>query len=162
MKVIDNFFPIAVFQRIQEHIMSPGTGWYFQNSVAADTDKMSHSNYMHSHMVYENHQPRSSMYDEVLPLVEHPELDVKALLRIMINSYPYTNKILKHAKHTDYEFSHKGAILYLNTCDGYTWCKGEKVYSVANRVLIHDPSIIHHSTTTTTDKRRVICNINYL
>tara|TARA_Y100000401_G_scaffold90009_1_gene75582 strand:+ start:483 stop:791 length:309 start_codon:yes stop_codon:yes gene_type:complete len=102
------------------------------------------------------------MYDEVLPLVEHPELDVKALLRIMVNSYPYTNKILEHAKHSDYEFSHKGAILYLNTCDGYTWCQGEKVYSVANRVLIHDPSIPHHSTTTTNDQRRVICNMNYL
>ena len=68
----------------------------------------------------------------------------------------------KHQKHFDFEFPHKGAILYLNTCDGYTWCQGEKVYSVANRVLLHDPSIPHYSTTTTTDHRRVIVNLNYL
>ncbi len=161
MKVIDNFLPIDVFQNIQRHITSPGTPWFFQNSVADFDDKMTHSNYMYTHMVYEKNQRISSLYDELLPLVEHPELDVKALLRIMINSYPYTNKILKHAKHSDYEYSHKGVILYLNTCDGYTWCQGEKVYSVANRVLIHDPSIPHHSTNTTNDQRRVICNMNY-
>ena len=162
MKVIDNFFPIAVFKRIQEHIMSPGTGWYFQISVAAHTDKMAHSNYMYSHMAYEEHQPRSSLYEELLPLVNHPKFDVKSLMRIIVNSYPYTHELRKHEKHTDYEFSHKGAILYLNTCDGYTWCEGEKIYSVANRVLIHDPSIPHHSTTTTNAQRRVICNMNYL
>ena len=162
MKVIDNFFPIDVFQYIQEQITSPGTGWYFKNSVAALTDKMSLDNYMHSHMVYENHQPCSSLYEELLPLVKHPELKVKSLMRIIVNSYPYTHKLRKHEKHTDYEFSHKGAILYLNTCDGYTWCEGKKIYSVANRVLIHDPSIPHHSTTTTNEQRRVICNMNYL
>ena len=37
-----------------------------------------------------------------------------------------------------------------------------QVYSVANRVLLHDPSIAHYSTTTTTDKRRVIVNLNYI
>jgi len=160
MKVIDNFLPIDVFENIQRHIT--GIPWFFQNSVAGFDDEMSNANYMYTHMIYEKNQRISSLYNELLPLVEHPELDVKALLRIMINSYPYTNKLLKHAKHTDYEYSHKGVILYLNTCDGYTWCQGEKVYSVANRVLIHDPSIPHHSTNTTNDQRRIICNMNYL
>ena len=66
------------------------------------------------------------------------------------------------ADHIDYEFTHKGAILYLNTCDGYTYCDGHKVKSVANRILLHDPSKLHHSTATTDQPRRVICNVNYL
>ena len=162
MKVIDNFLPIDVFQYIQEQITSPGTAWYFKDSVAAHTDDMSFDNYMHSHMVYENHQPCSSMYEELLPLVEHPKLKVKSLLRILVNSYPHTNKILKHDDHVDFDYSHKGAILYLNTCNGYTYCEGEKVFSVANRLLLHDPSKLHHSTTTSNEQRRLICNVNYL
>ena len=65
--------------------------------------------------------------------------------------------------HKDYSFSHSGAILSLNTCDGYTKLKdGTKIDSVANRVLLFDASEEHCSTTTTNVSARINININYI
>ena len=50
----------------------------------------------------------------------------------------------------------------MNTCDGYTKLKdGTKIDSVANRVLLFDPSKEHCSTTTTNVPARFNININY-
>lgn len=160
MEVIDNFLPDITFQKIHEQIMGANIGWYFTPNVADQTDKHALDNYMHFHLAYDNQMPMSTMYEVLLPFIN--QLEVQALMRIIINQYPYTPKLRVHADHKDFDFKHKGAILYLNTCDGYTFCEGEKIESVANRVLIHDPSVPHHSTTTTNDHRRVICNMNFL
>ena len=90
------------------------------------------------------------------------ERDNDKVIDYLNNENSYTDKILKHDDHVDFEYPHKGAILYLNTCDGYTYCEGEKVFSVANRLLLHDPSKLHYSTTTSNEQRRLICNVNYL
>lgn len=160
MKVIDNICPDIDFQNIYNEIMGENFAWYFRPAVAWITDKPSNDNYMFTHLVYADATPVSSLYQVLLPFLR--QLEIKALIRIMINQYPYTPQLKVHADHTDFDYTHKGAILYLNTCDGYTYCQGQKVYSVANRVLLHDPSQKHHSTATTDDQRRVICNINYL
>ena len=161
MHVIDNFLPDEVFKNIYENIMGSNIGWYFVPSVAEQkTDKKANDNYMHYHVAYNNHTPVSTIYEVLLPLLQ--QLDIQALVRIIINQYPYTPKLKIHASHKDFDFKHKGAILYLNTCDGYTYCQGQKVYSVANRVLLHDPSKEHHSSATTNAQRRVICNVNYI
>mgnify|MGYP003116175127 FL=1 len=164
MKVIDNFLPIDVFQNIHREIMGDNLTWLYRPNVAREDDKDELWNYFHSHLAYDEDRPWSTLYDIVFPFIEqvHQVEPLRACMRIMANAYPHTPELKLHQKHTDFDFSHKGAILYLNTCDGYTWCQGEKVYSVANRVLLHDPSIAHYSTTTTTDKRRVIVNLNYI
>ena len=160
MEVIDNFLPDTTFQKIYDEIMGPNIGWYFAPAVAEATDNYSHDNYMHFHVAYNNDVPMSTMYEVLHPLLE--QLKVRSLMRIIVNSYPYTPELKVHADHKDYDFTHKGAILYLNTCDGYTYCDGQKVMSVANRVLLHDPSKLHHSSATTDQPRRIICNVNYL
>ena len=65
--------------------------------------------------------------------------------------------------HFDYPFSHSSALLSLNTCDGYTKLKdGTKIDSIANRILLFDPSEEHCSTTTTNIFARINININYI
>ena len=65
--------------------------------------------------------------------------------------------------HTDYPFPHKSAILYINTCEGYTKLKDRtKISSIANRLLIFDSSEDHCSTTTTDVPARFNININYI
>ena len=65
--------------------------------------------------------------------------------------------------HIDYNFSHSGAILSLNTCDGYTKLEdGTKIDSVANRILLFDPGEEHASTTTTNVSARFNINMNYI
>ena len=64
--------------------------------------------------------------------------------------------------HNDMSYSQFGCILSLNTCDGYTKLKdGTKIDSVANRVLLFDPSEEHCSTTTTNVSARININLNY-
>ena len=68
-----------------------------------------------------------------------------------------------HPMHSDYKFTHSGAILSLNTCDGYTKLKdGTKIDSVANRILFFDAGEKHCSTTTTNTFARFNININYI
>ena len=164
MKVIDNFLPNDVFANIYKVIIEDNLNWAFVNHVAFENEEQKLWNYFYSHMAYDDDRPWSSLYDMVFPFVEQVnKIDlVRSIMRIKVNAYPHTPELKLHQKHTDFDFAHKGAILYLNTCDGYTGCQGEKVYSVANRVLLHDPSIPHYSTTTTTDQRRVIINLNYI
>ena len=68
----------------------------------------------------------------------------------------------KLIKHIDFDFSHKGAILYINSCNGYTKLEdGTKIDSVANRILFFDPSTPHCSTTTSDTTARFNINFNY-
>lgn len=161
MKIIDNFLTDDVFKKIYDIIMGTNIDWHFSPTVAYSSEKEIYENYVNSHLAYTNNQPQSNIYQCLLPLIEDSRLEVKSLMRIIINMYPYTTKIKIHGEHIDYPFKHKGAILYLNSCDGYTFCEGQKVYSKSNRVLLHDPSKYHHSTTTSNKQRRVICNLNY-
>ena len=57
---------------------------------------------------------------------------------------------------------HKGAILYLNTNDGYTCFEdGNKIKSIENRFVAFDSSLKHSGTTCTDEPRRIVLNINY-
>ena len=113
------------------------------------------------HILYADHEPNSTHYKTIIPLLD--KLDVQCLIRIKANLYPNTEILHEHPMHVDRDFSHSGAILSLNTCDGYTKLKdGTKIDSVANRVLLFDSSEEHCSTTTTNVLARINININYI
>ena len=89
--------------------------------------------------------------------------EIKALIRIKINFYPYTKVVEEHAQHRDYLYSHKGAILSLNTCDGFTRMpNGDKIDSVENRIVFFDPVEYHNSSTTSNQKGRYNINFNWI
>jgi len=104
----------------------------------------------------------SPFFEKILPLLD--KLNIKSLIRVKANLYPYSGETLhEHRMHTDYEFPHYAALLSLNTCDGYTKLEdGTKVESIANRILHFDGSQKHCSTTTTSKFARINININYL
>ena len=163
-KVIDNFLDEEYFDSLvslftdKEKTGSGVMPWFFQSDVAGLVEDKIFFLY---HMFYENHVPASDLYEKLIPLLE--KLGVKALMRIKANLYPNTHIIHEHPMHTDYPYSHSGALLSLNTCDGYTKIKdGTKINSVANRVLLFDPSEEHCSTTTTNVLARFNININYI
>ena len=88
-------------------------------------------------------------------------MEAKAFIRIKANLYPRTDTIIHHKDHVDYTFEHKAAILYLNTNDGFTVIGDKKIESVANRMLLFNPQIPHHSTTCTDTQFRSNINFNY-
>ena len=158
-EVIDDFLDKEYFDSLVALTLKD-MPWFLTNAIAKK-DIIEDNIFMLMHMFYINNTPSNPLYDKMVPLLQ--KLEVKCLLRVKANLYPNTEIVHEHPPHTDYNFSHTGAILSLNTCDGYTKLKdGTKIDSVANRVLIFDASEEHCSTTTTNSFARINININYI
>ena len=164
-EVIDNFLPQKEFEKIKLEIMNENMAqWVYTPNVTgmdSEEDNLKKWKYFYmSHAIYSGGIITSPHYDHLIPIFE--QLDIKALIRIKCNMYPNTQEIYEHDKHTDYDFSHKAAILYINTCDGYTkLADGTKIDSVENRMLLFDASTPHQSTTTSNTTARFNINFNY-
>ena len=169
-KVIDNFLDKEYFDTLFNLFTDkvsqgcPEMSWYLQSDIEnigkRKLEKEDKLFYM-THIIYDNNKPNSDHYETMIPLLD--KLKTKCLIRIKANLYPNTEKLHEHQMHTDYLFLHSGAILSLNTCDGYTKLKdGTKIDSVANRILLFDASEEHCSTTTTNVFARFNININYI
>ena len=111
-------------------------------------------------MFYNNNAPMSPYCDKLHPILD--KLGGRCLIRIKANLYPNTEILHEHPMHEDTDYPSSGAIFSLNTCDGYTKLQdGTKINSVANRMLLFNPSEKHCSTTTTNVPMRFNININY-
>ena len=115
-------------------------------------------------MYLKNWKTFYKLKEEPLPRGQFLEILPDKLIQIKINFYPNTPEICEYDYHVDYEYPHKGAILSLNTCDGYTKLRetDTKYPSVANTLLQFDSSKDHCGTTTTNALGRFNVNINYL
>ena len=176
VKTIQDFLPKQSFNRLSQIIFAPTFSWYLTTSVASPYLKSKENSklfYM-SHLVYEKEKydkinPNDQAIIDLLLGKLEPEERFLAisqeeeLIRMKINFYPNTTELHEHDYHRDYEYSHMGAILSLNTCDGYTQIRetDTKYYSWANTLLTFDPSEEHCSTTTTNAIGRFNININY-
>lgn len=170
MKVIDNFYSEQSFNRIVEMFEAPITGWTLSHGITKSEDLKKHlDNYYFVHTVYKDLCPRSGWFEELIDVIQNPlyellGLNMGVLTRIKCNLYPRTAVINKHPWHVDsVNKKQHGALLMINTCDGYTGFKdGTEVESVANRLVIFDAEKEHHSTSTTNASYRMTMNINYV
>ncbi len=176
-KVIDNFLPRIEFQEVKKNIVENYTiDWHYSKHVSTSESKIYVASrekekeqlwtwYM-VHDVYRYSRPKSDyfepLYQAFVPKFE--ELDIfKALTRIKINFYPYTETVREHEMHQDKDWHIKAGLFSLNTCDGYTKLEdGTKIDSVENRMLIFDASQLHCSTTTSNTEARYNINFNFL
>ena len=172
-KIIDDFLPSEIFTKIRiallpsyEEVKKEETSktpieifhplWTYNPVVNHNSNKNWKLFYMF-HLVY-NHTILSPFYDILHPVCEL--LSIKSLIRIKCNLYPNTEIIKENGMHIDYPYLHKIAVLYINSCDGYTKFEdGTKIDSIANRMLIFDGDKMHTSSTTTNEIAR--CNINF-
>ena len=170
VKTIQDFLPKQSFDRLSQIIFAPTFPWYLTTSVASPYLKSKENSklfYM-SHLVYEKEKyVKVNLNDQAIIdlLLEKlaPEEGNLQLIRMKINFYPNTTELHEHDYHRDFEYSHMGAILSLNTCDGYTKIRetDTKYHSWANTLLSFNPSEDHCSTTTTNAIGRFNININY-
>lgn len=172
-KVVDNFLEENEFKYLQNLIVSNDGDrrdfpWKITTDVASETINKDYNskiekqlwNWYAMHPIYHT-VPESPYYDDIFNIFKD-KWYLKSLIRIKVNFYPYTNEIKEHAKHQDYDFSHHGAVFSLNTCDGFTrMSNGDKIDSVANRIVFFDASEYHNSSTTSNQKGRYNINFNY-
>ena len=134
--------------------------WAFNYKVSDRDEEDSMDNYYFIHRLYGENTPISPEYNLIGGILE--QLNCQAVIRARFILYTNVGEFKKHGWHQDYDYTHKAALLYLNTCNGYTGFEDDvKVESVANRMLIFDGSVPHHSTTCTDEKYRYVLSINY-
>lgn len=111
-----------------------------------------------------NRKPELSIF---YPVFEF--LKVNALIRVKCNLTSNTSENFKGIFHQDY-IDYQGeapdskiAILYINTCNGFTLFKdtGERVFSKANRILTFSNTLFHTGVTCTDASSRIVVNFNY-
>ena len=155
----DDFLNQADYDNIKNIILGDEFPWFFQHEVTyLAKDK---SQFFWGHIFFKHNQGITSAFYKILdPILK--KLNFKALIRIKANLYSNQGKIVEHEDHSDFPFAHKGALFSLNTCNGSTILKNNtKISSIANRMLLFNPSIPHRSSTCTDEKTRVNININY-
>tara|TARA_R100001594_G_scaffold32114_1_gene59689 strand:+ start:246 stop:773 length:528 start_codon:yes stop_codon:yes gene_type:complete len=171
--VMDNFLPEEDFKIIQQKLMWGDTvRWVLQDSVSgleeddAGKGAVPNWNFFGVCPVYEFDTPISELFSPLRKTFgsKLEELKIfKSLIRMKINFYPWTYEIKEHDSHTDFPFSHIAGIFSLNTCDGYTgFPNGDRIDSVANRMLFFDGSEPHHSTTTSNAPGRFNIAFNFV
>jgi len=150
MKIIDNVLPQDEFDAIVNAFLKERSlPWFIEENVSGMGIE-DHCYFTHNIKV---------TIKELFPLGEI--LQSKIFYRIKANLYPRTHKVYHHKDHVDGDFPHRGAILYLNTNNGFTVVNGTPVESVANRLLLFDPQIPHHSTTCSDQQYRANINFNF-
>jgi len=158
-EVKDNYFEPSYFLDMQRTFMSPKIPWSFEAKTNNNHPVDDNEFYFHS-LVYMT-EPCLMEYEMFLPLWNL--FQIRSLMRIKANCYPSKENRVVHSPHVDQDFSHKGAIISINSCDGYTILEdGTKIESVANRVLFFDPGRSHSSTNCTNAKARFNINVNWL
>ena len=160
--VLDNFLEIKQFEGIAKAVtenVSPH--WTYTDNVSGMGNENTQDYFMMTCSVYRDSIIRIPHLYSILTRVL-TALEVKSLIRIKCNLYPSTSTLSEHRMHIDSDYSHKGGILYLNTCNGYTRLEdGTKIESIANRMLLFDAGNPHCSSTCTNQKARFNINFNY-
>ena len=162
IEVIDNYLPQQEFDQLSSFLLGSNFPLYYAPHVAYEgVDENSvHYNYYFTHNFLLNNQ--SSSYFEPI-WRDHfahrfPKINI---IRMRMNAFPSTEKVYEHKIHTDYDYPHTGALLCLNTCNGYTRVGDETIPSIANRMIIFDTSLPHNSTTCSDQPIRSNIIINY-
>jgi|TARA_B100001094_G_scaffold152974_1_gene148029 hypothetical protein len=159
-EVIDNFLDESEFKPLQSLLMSKSFAWHYEKKVVAVNSSIDNHNIYMYHIMYEDLNQNSPHFNLLRPIFH--KLRLKALCRVKCNFYPGTSTQVEHGMHKDFNFPHYGALLSINTNNGYTKLEdGTKVDSVANRMLLFDSSKPHTSATCTDQPTRINININY-
>ena len=156
IKIIENCLSKENFNFIKETIYSEYFAWYFNIGVNNKND----DNTQFTHTFYNHHKITSNLFDNLASIIQ--VLNPLSLIRIKSNLLLKTEKIREHGLHTDQQYKSTTAIFYLNTNNGYTkFENGEKVESVANRMVTFPANLKHTGTSCTDEKTRVVINFNY-
>ena len=153
----DNFLPEKQFKEIQDTISGFDIPWYYNDCVSDFNDNQ----YYFTHMIYREPGITSGGFRVFENFLK--KINCNSIMRIKANLYPKTNKPVKHNFHKDYDFKHKGCLLFINDNNGTTTFKedNKEIKSKANRVVFFDPSKEHCSSTCSDQNRRLTVNFNY-
>jgi len=167
IQVEENFLDAESFDKLYRLVDHPYFPWHKENII--DPAFLGRFDFLCDLKL--NTQFTLRLYDNGVvmskqcPLIMKPfkdKLDIKKLVTAKINYNPVWSDVVEHSYHIDNPLKCKTAVFYLNSNDGYTaFESGEKIQSIANRIVIFDSSKKHTGTTCTDIHGRYVLNINY-
>ena len=162
--VIDNFLSDSQHQYILQTMSSSEFGWSFVDCISSKQDPKDlyfFIRLMYGYNADGNHSVYfCSSYQSIIPIL--CKLNPRGISRVKANCYPSGSSIIEHPLHVDTEFNSKVALYCVNSNNGYTYFEnGQKIESVANRMILFDGSVKHAGTNCTDQKVRLNINFNY-
>jgi|TARA_B110000438_G_C15367087_1_gene458918 hypothetical protein len=165
----DNFLDADYFQRIRDYVLDYNNGqfnWYMNDVVRpGDNKKLDYQQFVH--MVYGYGEVYSEFHNQINGpggLIE--KLDPYSIIRIKLNLITRHTDVVESGMHIDVPHAPDVAvtsILYMNTNNGYTKFEtGEKVESIANRLVTFPNNIMHTGTSCSDEIYRCVMNIDYI
>ena len=161
MKIYKNFLDKEKFKQTQDTLTSTEFPWYLNGVLYEKTTSYNHQL---AHTLYANDKANSAFFD--ISNLFKEKINWFCLLRIKANLLQRTDKIIEHGMHTDYQdktHKIKTGIFYVNTNNGYTKFKNNKIIkSEENKYIEFDCSEPHTGTTCTDSDYRIVINFNYI
>ena len=157
LQVIDNFLGDYRFKSLQTIMMGDEFPWYYNSYIISGVGEDGRYQFIHTFL---NFQKGPSHFYHLMSPFEI----LGKMFRIKSNMIMKTLLPRRSLYHIDeVPGATRTAIYYINTCNGYTKFKksGRKIKSVANRMVIFDPSLEHASVSQTDEKSRIVINFNY-
>ena len=163
MKIIDNFLELDEFVRIETLMLDDMFPWYYNKEICLpeDAECEKKDNWQFVHLFYLACRVNSDHFEALFPIIE--KIEPRSLVRIKANCGARTEQPVLHGQHIDFNYEECiTSIFYLNTNNGFTQFKtGEKVESVANRLVIFPAPTYHSGVSCTDEQVRVVINFNY-
>ncbi len=107
--------------------------------------------------------PQSIFFEDlIVPVLK--KLNAVAISEVRANLILKEDNSYQSEFHVDRPYECKTAILYINTCNGYTLLhkdKKIKINSEENKILIFNSQISHAGVSQTDVDRRIVINFNY-
>tara|TARA_B100001059_G_C17806275_1_gene569344 strand:- start:1460 stop:1939 length:480 start_codon:yes stop_codon:yes gene_type:complete len=159
MKVIENFLPDELFEKIQTLMMGSKFDWHYAPGVATHDDT---DDFYFTHNFYEHEKQQSKHFE----LITHPiigRVSFNFMIRVRANCYVRKYEQYQNGFHTDQSFPHTVGLFSINTNNGYTLFEdGTKHESKANTMILFPGDMKHASVSQTDEKIRVNINFNFV
>ncbi len=165
MKIIDDFLPSKQFERIRDNLMADSFPWYWNAYQVFEGDGK--PQLVHGFMQDTKIESIWFKLFQESDCIKLWDKNGVTFFRVKANLNNKTPEHIMGEWHTDFRDKKtmkdmQTAIFYINTNNGYTAFKnGDKVESVANRMVMFDCSTEHAAVTCTDEDRRVVVNFNF-
>ncbi len=166
LSITDNFLELGEFYKIRDEVDHFNFSWHYNTMVVQEDE--SGPGYF-SHHAYGEDVPASPFFFKLNHIIN--QLNPIVLFRIRLNLNTRLPQPHISDFHTDIDekdlkyFASQWAtsIFYINTNNGYTELEtGEKIESVANRLVTFPLSTRHRFVTQTDKQTRLLINFAYL
>ena len=179
LKVVDNFLPPRIFNRLLKIVESNSFSWWWNDDTSIDpVTKKGDNLFMFSQLLFHNakmpHGPGSHPLYPAFQVIEDYQADIcpfKEVMKLKLNLYPNQGKNISHTRHIDFYEGDQidkriiTSVFNFHTCNGSTVVeidgKNNNIPSKANRLILFD-NTWHYGITQSDIPRRIVLNLNVM